>query len=265
MNTRTTLRIVPLAALAFCLCAGPARPAEEAGRETMDVSRSSWIEEANYEREPGADKGRLVLRIKGEEITYLDVPAAVWRAFEEAESAGAFYTKNIKNRYERIKGEPLASRIEAIEGGTGLAHVECAFNEECEPMILRAIGMATNSIRVAAYAFTRTRIGAALADAHRRGVDVRVKMDAQQAQYPSAVRLLEYLDKNGVPVARITVKGDYAAMHNKFLVVDGRYVLAGSYNFTTTAGAANWENMLFVDSPEIAARYRDAWDAIVSE
>ncbi len=92
-----------------------------------------------------------------------------------------------------------------------------------------------------------------------------MKMDARQAEYPLAARQIEYLQRRGVPVTRITMRGEYSAMHNKFMVVDGRYVIAGSYNFTTTAGAANWENVVWMDSPEIASRYAQAWERITSE
>ncbi len=233
--------------------------------ESVDTSASSWIERVSYARESTASVGRLTVRIKGEDITYLDVPLNVWEQFKASESLGSFYGKNIKQRYERTKGPALSDRFDTIPGIATTAAVECAFNEECEPLLLRTLSLATGTVRVAAYAFTRTRIAAELVAAHERGADVRVKMDARQAEYPSARRLIQYLEDRGVPVALIAVQGDYSAMHNKFVTVDRRWVVAGSYNFTTTAGSANWENILLVDSPEIAARYEEAWNAIVSE
>lgn len=233
--------------------------------ESLETPASSWIERIAFVRDGTGDVGRLTVRIKGEDITYLDVPVSLWEQFKIAESPGAFYGKNIKNRFERVKGPSLSERFESTPGLATTATVECAFNEDCEPLLLRAISAATGTVRVAAYAFTRTRIAAALVEAHQRGADVRVKIDAKQAEYPSAQRVIQYLKDRGIPVTLILVQGDYAAMHNKFVVVDQRYVAAGSYNFTTTAGSANWENLLLVDSPAIAAQYEKAWDAIVSE
>jgi len=258
-----------LAILLALPLAGCARqPAEQAAapvEESLDAGRSSWLERASFIRDESAESGRLTVTIKGENITYLDVPVSVWNAFKSADSLGGFYSRNIRTRYERVKGESIGQRFGVIEGHSDTGAVECAFNEECEPLILRGIEQAQHSIRIAAYAFTRTRMGAALVEARRRGVDVRIKMDAQQAVYPSAKRLLAYLEEHEIPVTLITVKGDYSAMHNKFLVIDNRYVITGSHNFTTTAGSANWENMLRVDSPTIALRYAEAWEAIVSE
>lgn len=230
--------------------------------EQMDVSQSSWIERASFSREADSDTGFLSIRIKGEDITYLDVPVATWEAFKQADSRGAFYGRNIKQRFERENHSPLWEIYDAPAPTEALTRVSCAFNEECEPMVLRRIDAAQRSIRMAAYAFTRTRIAAALANARRRGVDVRVKVDARQARYPLADRALAYLERNGIPVQRIEMSGEYAAMHNKFLVVDGRIVLTGSYNFTTTAQVANWENLVDIESPELAAGYARTWEMI---
>jgi len=234
-------------------------------QDVMDTSRSSWIESASFEKEATANFGKLMIHIKGEDITYLDVPVQVWLKFKKAESLGSFYTDHIKNRYERVKGEPLWKRYDSTLDPPVQAMVQCAFNEECEPLLLHYIETAQKSIVVAAYAFTRTRIAAALVSAHVRGVDISFKVDARQAEYASAARQLDYLSRNGIPVTRISMKGEYSAMHNKFMVIDGRFVLSGSYNFTMTAGVANWENLMWVDSPVIAARYLKAWKMIVSE
>jgi phosphatidylserine/phosphatidylglycerophosphate/cardiolipin synthase-like enzyme len=233
--------------------------------ERLDASRSSWIQDASFSKETHAARGRLTVQIGGKKTTYIEVPAGVWAEFKKAESLGRFYAERIKNRYEREPGEPLSARHDFVAQAAVTALVECAFNEECEPLILRHVDAARESILVAAYAFTRTRIADALVRARERGVNVRMKVDAHQADYPLAARQLQYLESRGVPVTRITMQGEYSAMHNKFVVVDGRYVIAGSYNYTTTAGAANWENVAWMDSPEIAGRYTKAWETITSE
>jgi phosphatidylserine/phosphatidylglycerophosphate/cardiolipin synthase-like enzyme len=39
-------------------------------------------------------------------------------------------------------------------------------------------------------------------------------------------------------------------------------VLTGSYNFTTTASKENYENLVLLDSPEIAAEFIRAFEQI---
>jgi phosphatidylserine/phosphatidylglycerophosphate/cardiolipin synthase-like enzyme len=49
--------------------------------------------------------------------------------------------------------------------------------------------------------------------------------------------------------------------HNKFAVIDGKRVITGSYNWTLKA-EQNWENLLFLDCPELAEKYEQEWERI---
>lgn len=233
-------------------------------RQDLPGLESSWISDITYYLEKGGDSGMLVVEIKGQKITYLDVPQTLWQEFQQTDSPGSLYGKKVKNKFERVEGDPLWMRYDAAPPEVLQAQVTCSFNEECETVVVQALGEAQRTARVAAYAFTRSRIARAMGEAHERGVDIQIKMDSQQAEYPLAVRTIEWLRSKGIPVTLITMTGDYAAMHNKFIVIDEQVVLTGSFNFTTTAVTANWENMLRVDSPEIAARFLAYWEVIAS-
>lgn len=50
-------------------------------------------------------------------------------------------------------------------------------------------------------------------------------------------------------------------MHNKFMVFDNRFVLTGSYNFSESA-EENDENVLLIDSPDLAAAYTRYTEAL---
>ena len=235
-------------------------------RETLDA-QSDWLHDVSYECEDGAAEGTLTVRLGDDPVAirYFEVPLEVWNEFKAAESKGAYYGKNVRQRYERQYGK---SRQEVFDSPlpiqTQVAAL-CAFNEECEAVVLEGIEKSRESIWVAAYAFTRTRIAAALVRAHQRGVRVEIKMDANQAEFAGAQKLIDWLRREGIPVTLIHVAGEYSAMHNKFMVFDLRWVIAGSYNFTTVAQVSNWENLIWVDSPDMAEQYKQAWDAIVSD
>ena len=235
-------------------------------RETLDA-QSDWLHDVSYECEDGAAEGTLTVRLGDDPVAirYFEVPLEVWNEFKAAESKGAYYGQNVRQRYERQYGKsrqeifdsplPIQTQVAAL----------CAFNEECEAVVLEGIEKSRESIWVAAYAFTRTRIAAALVRAHQRGVRVEVKMDANQAAFAGAQKLIDWLRREGIPVTLIHVAGEYSAMHNKFMVFDLRWVIAGSYNFTTVAQVSNWENLIWVDSPDMAEQYKQAWDAIASD
>ena len=228
---------------------------------------SSWVKTASFSYDEGATDGTLTVQLGDDPVPvrYFEVPLATWADFKAAESKGSYYTTNIRQRYERQYGKsreevfdspiPVQTQINAL----------CAFNEECEGVVLEGIEKSRESIWIAAYAFTRTRIVAALVRAHQRGVRIEMKVDANQAEFAGAQKLIEWLRNEGIPVTLIHTAGEYSAMHNKFMVFDMRWVVTGSYNYTTVAQVSNWENLVWLDSADMAEQYKQAWDAIVSD
>ena len=45
------------------------------------------------------------------------------------------------------------------------------------------------------------------------------------------------------------------------MVIDGRTVITGSFNFTKAAEEKNAEDLLVIDDPELAAKYTVNWKA----
>ncbi|NLG34622.1 MAG: KTSC domain-containing protein [Lentisphaerae bacterium] len=239
-----------------------------AARVTEEIETgSSWVHDVSYEYEEGEAAGTLRVRLGKDPVVirYFEVPMGIWEEFKAAESKGSFYGANIRQAYERQYGKSRGERFKSPIPVQTTVDALCAFNEECEDVILECIGKSDESIYVAAYAFTRTRIAAALAEAHRRGVRVEIKMDVNQAEFIGAQKLIEYLRGEGIAVTLIRTAGEYSAMHNKFMVFDMRWVVTGSYNFTTTAQVSNWENLVWLESADMAEQYKQAWDAIVSD
>lgn len=255
-----------VAALALCAVFAARAVADDMLLEGFSAE-SSWLNDITYEYRRGDDEGTLHLKLGDDptEIRYFEVPYSLWLNFQNAESPGAFYGEHIKQRYERQYGKSRGEKFDSPIPVQTQIDALCAFNEECEPIILQCIQKSQESIWVAAYAFTRSRIAGALIGARERGVRVEVKMDYHQAQFPGAKKVLAWMQEEGIPVTLIYTEGEYSAMHNKFMVFDQRWVITGSYNFTTAAQVSNWENLVWMDSPEMADQYKAAWDAIVSD
>lgn len=116
-----------------------------------------------------------------------------------------------------------------------------ANGDEAYPAMLEAIRGARRSVSLTTYIFDRDAVGLrfvdALADATRRGVAVRVLVDAVGARYslPTIVRTLK---RRGVPVERFNPtlfppwRLTYSNLrnHRKILVVDGRLGFTGGMN-----------------------------------
>jgi phosphatidylserine/phosphatidylglycerophosphate/cardiolipin synthase-like enzyme len=123
--------------------------------------------------------------------------------------------------------------------------------DECGKAILDKINSAEKSIELAMYHLTSRILSQALIKAADRGVVVRVYLDGENARehYSKA----NFLKKRGVLVKHEKGEG---LMHNKFCIIDDKLVITGSYNWTTSADLRNDENVIFINSAEIAKIYR---------
>jgi len=120
--------------------------------------------------------------------------------------------------------------------------------------IVDQINQAKQVILVQAYSFTAEPIAKALLDAHKRGVKVQVILDKSQKseRYTSAT----FLANSEIPTF---IDAAHAIAHNKVMILDGKMVITGSYNFTKAAEEKNAENLLIIQSVELAKIYSENW------
>ena len=140
--------------------------------------------------------------------------------------------------------------------------VRPAFGEDCETMVIKEASLAKKEILVAIFSLTRRNINAALVKAVKRGVQVIVKYDARQGGLESMNDAITYLKKQGVHCRAVTMADEHAAMHHKFMVVDRKRVLTGSYNYTVPATIINYENLVVIESPETAEAFAKEFERI---
>jgi phosphatidylserine/phosphatidylglycerophosphate/cardiolipin synthase-like enzyme len=124
----------------------------------------------------------------------------------------------------------------------------------CTDAIVKELDAAKESVLVQDYSFTSAPIAKALMEAHKRGVKVQVILDKSQRteKYTSAT----FLQNVGIPVY---IDDKHAIAHNKVMVIDGRVVITGSFNFTKAAEENNAENLLVIDDAQIAEKYAKNW------
>jgi phosphatidylserine/phosphatidylglycerophosphate/cardiolipin synthase-like enzyme len=141
--------------------------------------------------------------------------------------------------------------------------VEVGFSPEGsgEQLVLKVINSAQRSVLVSAYSFTSSPVVAALLDAKKRGVDVRVVADyrnnLQEDRTGKGRAALSALANAGVPVRTIDV---YPIHHDKVVIVDRIHVQTGSFNYSQSAAKANSENVIVLwNNPDIANAYVDHW------
>ncbi len=93
----------------------------------------------------------------------------------------------------------------------------------------------------------------ALAAAHTRGVDVRVCMDLGRDRMTGDIE-----EKHTAPLAWLRAHGIHAitdeddrTTHAKVLLIDSRWAIVGSHNWTSSALTRNREASLLIDAPTL--------------
>lgn len=151
--------------------------------------------------------------------------------------------------------ESASASVEHIDGWTDEA-LDIYFvpgGAAAEDRIAAEIAGATQSIRVAMYNLRSERLGWALLDRQRAGVQVEVLWDAKQMakDYNTLDDELIAAGLNVVPVHN--TRTNYSTLHDKLAVFDGSTVMLGSANWGASALHQNNESLLVFHSTGLAA------------
>lgn len=129
--------------------------------------------------------------------------------------------------------------------GSSETNIDLAFNN--------LVKGATGTVWASFYQLNRQVVVDALCDAKtNRSVDVRFTTDTD---YFSDINYTNFYAQ--LQTCGITVKGDSRSSlhHDKFAVVDGRYVWTGSWNSTDSGTTSDVQNGIIVDSTSLALAY----------
>lgn len=113
--------------------------------------------------------------------------------------------------------------------------------------LIYLINNATQYIYIPAFLITDKSIEAALINAKSRNIDIKIITDATNAKS-------RYSIHNNLRANNIKVKTEnYAGkMHMKSIVIDDKYAVIGSMNFTSSGNKKNDENLIIIENNHIA-------------
>ena len=122
----------------------------------------------------------------------------------------------------------------------------------CRDALVEEIKKARREILVQAYSFTADPLTFGLVEAKKRGVDVVILLDkSNELERYSDLKI--FLDQGLHPL----IDHDHAIAHNKVMILDGKTLVTGSYNFTNQAEGENAENLLIIRGHgELVRQYR---------
>jgi phosphatidylserine/phosphatidylglycerophosphate/cardiolipin synthase-like enzyme len=133
------------------------------------------------------------------------------------------------------------------------------FNSTSDDMIVQLVDRAEYSVDAAAMGFSRRPVVDALVRAYLRGVRVRFVGDARHMH--GDVYGYEVLKNLNVPMQ---VGNQPHIMHNKFFIIDGFIVYAGTGNITGTDIDRNNNSWYVIQSPDVAADFTAEFEQMFS-
>jgi len=117
-----------------------------------------------------------------------------------------------------------------------------------DEIIAADLDFAEVQIDIAAFDLDSEPIIEALIAARERDLNVRVVVDDEHTPASTINRLR----RNGMSVVEDQRS---ALMHNKFIIIDGRYLWTGSMNFASNGVYCNNNNLVRIDSPRLSSNY----------
>jgi phosphatidylserine/phosphatidylglycerophosphate/cardiolipin synthase-like enzyme len=117
--------------------------------------------------------------------------------------------------------------------------------------LLTLLQEAQESIYFMAYSFTANDLGDAIIQRAMEGLTVAGVMDDSQINSNEGTEYDAFMQA-GMDVRR---DGNDGQMHHKVIIIDGKIVVTGSYNFSASAEQRNDENVVIIYSPQVAAKY----------
>jgi cardiolipin hydrolase len=131
-------------------------------------------------------------------------------------------------------------------------------------VIEQLVAAAHTSIDAALYGFSSQRLARALEEAQARKLRLRLIIDGNKyRETPACQRLLA---QQGLSF-RLAFgrEGAGTKMHHKFVLLDRKLVLTGSYNWTAASEDKNHENLLILRSPDLVEAFRAEFAALWEE
>ncbi len=123
--------------------------------------------------------------------------------------------------------------------------------------IIPIIDSAKKYIYMPTFLITHAQITNALLRAKKRGVDVKIIIDANNTATRNSKHNI--LRSNGIPLKTENYAGK---MHSKSMIIDGEYIITGSMNFSNSGENKNDENMIIIKNAKLAKVYAQFFEYI---
>ena len=193
-------------------------------------SEKVWLGSANVsETDLSGFNANNVIFIKSKEL------AQIYENEFEQMYSGNFHNKKKSNGVKNIN--------------IGTTNLTAAFSPQDKVitnLLIPIINNAKQSIFIETFIFTHKALAQSLIDAQKRGVEIKIIVDATNAS--SGHSMIKLLRQNGI---KVKVENYAGKMHMKTLIIDNDYFIAGSMNLSNSGENYNDENILIIKNSQI--------------
>ena len=160
------------------------------------------------------------------------------------------FNQMFKSKFHQLK-DKIPMKNDIILGDSILSVYFSPKDDTMHKAIIPLINSSKKYIYMPVFLITDKGLCEALINAKRRGVDVKVLVDAVNARGKSSKH--QILRNNGILVKTENYAGK---LHSKSIIIDDKYVVIGSMNYSYSGNSKNDENLIVLKNPNAAKFYR---------
>src|SRR6266498_4118007 len=173
----------------------------------------------------------------------------------------AIYEREFAEMWDGKYGPKSPSTVDQQSLAVNGTAIQIYFSPEDHVLdhMIPIVSSANSSIRFMAFSFTDFPLAKAMLDRASAGVDVAGVFEKVGSQTESSELRTFFCAK--VPARQ---DGNPKFLHDKVIIVDDRFVISGSFNFSSNATQNNDENVILIDNPDIANLYTQEFERVWS-
>jgi len=137
--------------------------------------------------------------------------------------------------------------------------------KQAEKKLTYLISHAKKEIKMTIYTFTNKKIASALKKAAKRGVKIYIIADKKEAKYKYSVipRLATLKNFRIYLLSGKNYKnGDKAKMHVKSTIIDDKYIITGSANYSYSAFYKNYEYIIISEDTFLIKEFKAFFNSL---
>ena len=193
-----------------------------------------------------------------------NVSPANWQLATQTFGDGDYGTPGLPNGGGNQSNSMIDATVQDWHQTALKASLYFAPNDPLQSIVLSHLESAQSSIKMAFFNVRLNQVLTILTQKLNAGLDIHIILDKkQQDQFYNDMG--ERMTMAGLTVTLVErTEAMDSTMHNKFTIIDEKTVMTGSANYSHTAFNISDEDMIIMESTDLAARYQTEFDELLA-